>query len=187
MRLFVAIQIPDDVRASIASLLQEFSAIAPQVKWIRPENLHITLKFLGATDSSKLQAIKESLSTVHLVRPVTLNFSGLGFFPNAKRPGVIWAGVEWSSNLQALAAEVDGQMASLGFPKNDRAFTPHLTLARLGKMALPRTLADTIAHDSSRQFGGCAASEFYLVESKLKSTGAEYTTLEFYNFVSSSD
>jgi 2'-5' RNA ligase len=184
VRLFVAIQIPDDIRASIASLLQEFYAIAPQVKWIRPENLHVTLKFLGETDSSKLPAIEESLSAVHLVRPVTLNFFGLGFFPNAKRPGVIWAGVESSSNLQALADEVDGQMASLGFPKKDRAFTPHLTLARLGRIALPRTLAVTIAHDSSRQFGSFTASEFYLVESKLKSTGAEYTALDSYNFAS---
>jgi RNA 2',3'-cyclic 3'-phosphodiesterase len=183
MRLFIAIQIPQDIRASIGSLLSEFRSIDPQMKWVRAENLHVTLKFLGETDSSKLKAIENSLSTVHFLQPVTLNFSGLGFFPNAKHPSVVWGGVQPSPNLRALAGEIDSQMASLGFPKEHRVFTPHLTLARLGKRALPRKLADEFVHGSSRQFGTFTAREFHLRESKLKSTGAEYTTVHAFSFV----
>jgi 2'-5' RNA ligase len=184
VRLFVAIQIPEDIRASIASLLQEFLAIAPQIKWIRVGNLHITLKFLGETDPDRLSPIKESLASIHSKNPVPLDFSGLGFFPNAKRPNILWAGIQSSSNLQSIVSRIENQMHSLGYPKEDRAFTPHLTLARLDKAVLPKTLKDTIAQNSAVHFGNFIARDFHLIESKLKSTGAEYTTVQSFSFVS---
>jgi 2'-5' RNA ligase len=183
VRLFVAIEIPANIRAAIASLMQEFRAMAPNVKWVRPESLHLTLKFLGETDPGKLGAIEHLLAAIHSAQPVTLDFTGLGFFPNAQSPRVFWAGINSSSNLQSIVSEIDGALHLLGFPPEDRTFTPHLTLARIHQPALPPKLIGTIAQNFSCCFGSCEAREFHLIESKLKPAGAEYTTLQSFSFV----
>ncbi|HEX8872687.1 MAG TPA: RNA 2',3'-cyclic phosphodiesterase, partial [Candidatus Acidoferrum sp.] len=107
MRLFVAIQIPAGVRAALAAFLKELRGIAPLAKWVRAENLHLTLKFLGETDSSRLGAISKSLCSVRSPRPVDAAVSGLGFFPEDRRSRVFWAGLEASPNLKTLAADID--------------------------------------------------------------------------------
>ncbi len=183
MRLFLAIEIPEDVRAAIASLLREFHAIAPQVKWVRPESLHLTLKFLGETNPDQFDAIKHTLASIHFPQAVTLDFSGLGFFPDATRLRVLWTGVNSPANLQSIVTEIDRTMHGLGFPGEDRHFSPHLTLARISQPTLPPNLLAAIAKNSSRSFGSCMVSQFHLIESKLKSAGAEYTTLQSFSFV----
>jgi len=181
MRLFVAIEISPEVRAALAALLKELRAIAPRAKWVRPENLHITLKFLGETDSSKLAAIRNALSTIRSSQAATFRFRGLGCFPNAKRARVLWVGMEASPNLPPLAAEIDQAMHKLGFPLEDRPFTPHLTLARFQPPGLPPELAAT-QESVPREFGSLTAGEFHLIESKLKPAGAEYTSLQSFLF-----
>lgn len=183
MRLFIAIEIPPDVRAGLAVLLQKFRAIAPQVKWVRPENIHITLKFLGETENSKLTAIQSALSTIRSSQAVALKFLGLGFFPNENRAKVFWAGIESSENLPAIAEDIDHSMHKLGFPLEHRPFTPHLTLARFEPPGIPAKLFAAAEERSSREFGSLTAREFHLIESKLKPSGAEYTTLHSFPFV----
>lgn len=183
MRLFIAIEISPEVRAALAALLKELRAIAPQVKWVRPENMHLTLKFLGETDSPKLTAVRAALSAIRSNAAVTFRFRGLGFFPNAKRARVFWAGMEASANLPALAAEIDQAMHKLGFPLEDRPFTPHLTLARLQPPGLPFKLAAAAQEHAARDFGSLTIQDFHLIESKLKPAGAEYTTLQSFPFV----
>jgi 2'-5' RNA ligase len=182
MRLFIAIEIPLEVRAALAALLKEFRAIAPQAKWVRAENMHITLKFLGETEGAKLTAIREALHAVRFDQAVTLKFLGLGFFPNEKRAKVFWAGIESSANLPAIAADIDQSMHKLGFPLENRPFTPHLTLARFEPPGIPAKLFAAAEERSSREFGSFTAREFLLIESKLKPTGAEYTTLHSFPF-----
>jgi 2'-5' RNA ligase len=184
MRLFIAIEIPPDVRATLATLLKEFRAIAPQAKWVRAENMHITLKFLGETENAKLTAIQSALSTIRSSQTVTLKFLGLGFFPNENRAKVFWAGIESSANLPAIAADIDQSMRKLGFPLENRPFTPHLTLARFEPPGIPANLFAAAEERSSREFGSLTTREFHLIESKLKPSGAEYTTLHSYPFVS---
>jgi 2'-5' RNA ligase len=183
MRLFIAIEISPDVRAALAALLKEFRAMAPQVKWVRPENMHLTLKFLGETDSSKLTAMQATLSAIRSSQSVTLHFRGLGFFPNAKRAKVFWAGMEASPNLPSLALDIDRAVHRFGFPLEDRPFTPHLTVARFQPPGLPIKLATAAQESASRDFGSLIAREFHLIESKLKPSGAEYTTLQSFPFV----
>ena len=182
MRLFIAIAIPEEIRAAFAALLQEFRAIAPQSKWVRAENLHLTLKFLSETPTEKLGALQTALTSVHSQLPVRLDFRGLGFFPNEKRPRVLWAGMEASANLQALAADVDQAAHRLGFALEERPFTPHLTLARFQPLGLPPKLLGASRARSTMSFGTLAASHFHLTESKLKPTGAEYTTVQTFRF-----
>ena len=182
MRLFIAIEISPDVRAALAALLEEFRALAPQVKWARPENMHLTLKFLGETDNSKLTAMQAALSALRSSQAVILHFRGLGFFPNAKRAKVFWTGMESSPNLPVLAAEIDQAMHRFGFPLEDRPFTPHLTLARFQPPGLPHKLAAAQEY-ASRELGSLIARKFHLIESRLKPAGAEYTTLQSFPFV----
>lgn len=182
MRLFIAIEIPEQIRAAYAAMLKEFHHIAPHAKWVRAENLHVTLKFLRETPLEKLQALQEALAAIKSPEPVRLEFRGLGFFPNEKRPRVFWAGMETSANLKVLAADIDQAAHRLGFPLEDRPFTPHLTLARFDPPGITPKLHEAIRAKSAQSFGSLTALEFHLIESKLKPTGAEYTTVQTVRF-----
>lgn len=184
MRLFVAIAIPQEIRNALASFIKELRAIAPQVKWVRAENLHVTLKFLGNTEESKLPAIENTLNAIRSTASVSLAFCGLGFFPNDKRPRVFWAGMVSSDNLKALASEIDNAAHCLGFPLEERPFAPHLTLARFEPPGMPPNLASTIAQNATREFGALTTNQFHLIQSTLKPTGAEYSTLRSFPFAS---
>ena len=182
MRLFVALEIPSTVRENLAALLKSLRAISPQTRWVRPENLHVTLKFIGEVPDTKLAAIRSALAGARSGQPVTLDFRGLGFFPNEKHPRVFWAGIEASPNLKGLAADIDRATEKLGIPREQRPFSPHLTLARFEPPGLPEKLRSAIQEDAAREFGSFRTNQYHLIESKLKPTGAEYTTLESFLF-----
>src|SRR5882724_3040820 len=187
MRLFVALEIPSAVRENLAALLKSLRAVSPQTRWVRPENLHVTLKFIGKVPDTKLAAIRSALAGARSDQPVTLDFRGLGFFPNEKHPRVFWAGMEASPNLQTLANDIDRALEKLGIPPEKRPFSAHLTLARFEPPGLPEKLRAAIQENAKREFGSVAAEEFHLIESKLKPSGAEYTTLESFPFVVAKD
>jgi len=182
VRLFVAIEIPEEIRRTLAVFLQELRPIAPQVKWVRAENLHVTLKFLGHTDDAKLPELERTLGTIRSTAPVTLNFRGLGFFPNEKRPRVFWAGIDASGNLKTIAGDIDHAAHPLGFPLEERPFSPHLTLARFDSPGIHAKLGAAITANGSREFGKMVTREFHLIQSNLKPSGAEYTTLHSFPF-----
>lgn len=184
MRLFVAIEIPGDIRSALSALVNELRAAAPFAKWVRADNLHVTVKFLGETETARLAQVQAALAAIRSPQPVKLDFRGLGFFPGERRPRVFWAGMQASPNVATLAGDIDQAMHKLGFPLEDRAFTPHLTLARFNPPALPAKLQPAVQQNQSREFGSLTAAEFQLIESALKSTGAEYTTLHSFPFVS---
>src|SRR5713101_7228999 len=117
MRLFVALEIPSTVRKNLAELLKSLRSISPQTRWVRPENLHVTLKFIGEVPETKLAAIRSALAGVRTDRAITLDFRGLGFFPNDKHPRVFWAGIEASPNLKTMAADIDNGTEKLGIPR----------------------------------------------------------------------
>jgi 2'-5' RNA ligase len=183
VRLFVALEIPSAVRGNLASFVEQLRPLAPQARWVRPENLHVTLKFIGETRPEKLDAIRAALAAVRSPQDVTIDFLGLGFFPNEKHPRVFWAGIEASANLKTLAADIEAATEKLGISPEKRPFSPHLTLARFEPPRLPEELRATIRENAAREFGSLAGKEFHLIESKLKPSGAEYTTLESFPFV----
>jgi len=183
LRLFIAIELTSEIRRSLAAFLTELRGKLPKTKWVRAENLHVTLKFLGEVEPVRLQAIEQTLSTIRSAAPVDLEFRDLGFFPSEKRPRVFWLGMEASSNLKVLAAEIHHGMHKLSFPMEQRPFTPHLTLARFEPPGLPAKLGSAIKEYSARDFGSLSARQFHLIESKLKPSGAEYTTVQSFSFV----
>lgn len=186
MRLFVALDIPEDVRAAIREVVQPLRAKWPRIRWTRPEGQHVTLKFLGEVGEERLEIILSVLAPLRSCEPVTMNFHGIGFFPHPGRPRVLSAGVEGSANLQPLAAEVEGALVAAGFPAEQRAFRPHLTLARFRPEDDTTRLREKLAANADAKFGSATASEFILFRSRLKPGGAEYTALERFPFVEGS-
>jgi len=187
VRLFVALEIAPTVRENLCTLIRELREASPEsekegLRWVRSENLHVTLKFIGTTAPEKLNAIRETLASVRSDQPITLRFGGLGFFPNEKRPRVLWAGMEASQNLGPLAAAIDHGLEELGFPRELRPFTPHLTLARMEGARLSEKFRSAIAERNSRDLGSLRTREFHLIGSKLNPTGAEYSTLQSFEF-----
>jgi 2'-5' RNA ligase len=177
MRLFVAMDIPEGVRSAIAAIVATLRPACPKARWVRIDGLHVTLKFIGDTPDAKVPEIKAALAVVPPRPPVALNFRGLGFFPNARRPCVFWAGVEAGPELAALAAEVVAALHPLGIAHEERAFAPHLTLARFDPPSGLDALRAAIEKSGAPEFGGVTADEFHLYQSELKRGGAEYTRL----------
>jgi 2'-5' RNA ligase len=187
VRLFVALEIPTEVRDEFAALINELRAADSsfsknRARWVRPENLHVTLKFIGHVDNGKLDAIRGALAEVRFDSPAELRFRGLGFFPNAKRPRVFWAGVETSPNLAPLAAEIDTRLKKLGILSETKEFAPHLTLARFDPPGISEGLSAVAQVNVAREFGAARTGEFHLFESKTRPTGAEYTRLSSFSF-----
>lgn len=182
MRLFVALEISEEIRESIGALTGELKTLDDSWKWTRAENLHITLKFLGEVPQEKLDAILTALGGVPFAQPLSLRFAGLGFFPNQRRRRVLWVGIDGPPELPELAVNIETTLTGVGIPKEDRGFTPHLTLARSKDGHLAPKLRDALSARSHHDFGTLAAAEFHLIRSTLKSTGAEYTTLASFSY-----
>jgi 2'-5' RNA ligase len=188
VRLFVALEIPPPVRENLAALINDLRAAdAPSSKnrarWVRAENLHVTLKFIGPVDAVKLDAIRAALAEVRSDAEVELRFRGLGFFPHDRRPRVLWAGVEGSPNLPLLAREIESRLARLGVPPERREFAPHLTVARFDPPGIFEKLRAAAQRNTAREFGIVRTGEFHLFESKTRPTGAEYTRLSSFSLV----
>jgi 2'-5' RNA ligase len=183
MRLFVALEIPEDVRAALRAFVQPLRTSWPRIRWTRPEGQHVTLKFLGEVGEERLETVVSMLVPLRTPEPIAMNFRGIGFFPQSRRARVLWAGVEESSNLQPLAAEVEGALVAAGFPAEQRAFRPHLTLARFGPQEDTTGLQAALAPHADAAFGSATAWRFILFRSHLKPGGAEYTPLETFPFV----
>src|ERR1700688_2695681 len=126
MRLFIALDIDDVIRARIARFIDGVHGFAPDVRWLPPESLHITLKFIGEQSGDKLENIQRALETVTENR-FEMNIRGYGFFPGTHKPRLFWIGIEAGAELTSLAATIDEKLIALGIPKEEHAFSPHLT------------------------------------------------------------
>jgi len=183
MRLFIALDFPDAVRETLRELIQKLRPEARGAKWVRPESMHVTLKFLGETEPARLGDIRGAVAAANSPRPVEMRFRGLGFFPHERRPRVLWCGVEASPNLPQLAADVDRSLAAAGFAPESRPFVPHLTLARFESPRGIESLVGKAGEIASTDFGSAIEREFYLFESIRKPSGAEYRRVERFPFV----
>jgi RNA 2',3'-cyclic 3'-phosphodiesterase len=171
MRLFVALDLPDAVREAIRELIAQLKPLSRAPRWVRPEGMHVTLKFLGEANEAKIGAIRAALAAIASPESIEMRFRGL------------WIGVEASPNLANLAADVECALSPLGFEPETRAFVPHLTLARFESPEGAGPLVRRAGELASTDFGSTRASEFHLFQSILKPSGAEYRRLETFAFV----
>lgn len=182
LRLFVAVDIPNDVREALSRLQGDLRrGDLSRLRWVRPEGVHLTLKFLGDTPAEKVPAIEQALSiAVRGVSPFHLALGKTGTFGGRRRPRVLWLDITGDiERLGALQLAVDAALADAGFPPEDRRFSPHLTLARVPQPAPPGT-----AQSISRALEtvtpprrGFEVSEVLLMRSTLQRGGAVYNRL----------
>lgn len=158
MRLFVAIDIPEETRVAIAELITRIKTPGP--KWVDPKNLHLTLKFIG--EYADPQEVIKGLTEAH-GSASEIALKGLGTFPR-----VLWIGVH--ADLAGLAAQVEQALEPLGIARETRPFSPHLTIARMKDGRMPR-------FDEQPDFGSFRATEFVLYQSKLGPSGPTYVPL----------
>lgn len=189
MRLFVALDVPGEVRQALGESIAPLKPLCRAARWVRSEGMHLTLKFIGHAiaddDAEKLAAARAALSAIHSGEPVAIRYRGIEFFPDARRPRVAWCGIEASANLMQLAADIECALAPLGVPREQRALVPHLTLARFKSPEGVAALARAAAEFAQRDFGSARETEFHLFESKLKPGGADYRKIESYSLVAS--
>ena len=177
MRLFVAFDIPEDVRAAVAALSAKLKSVCGSGRWARIEGAHVTLKFIGEVPAEKTEAIQAALRSVPFPAVFNVFFRGLGFFPNERHARVLWAGIEAGPELRALAEAVETSLEPLGIAREQREFSPHLTLARFDSPNKLAGLRAAIAAAGPLDFGQTIVNEFHLYQSVLKRGGAEYTRL----------
>ena len=190
MRIFIGIDLDLEVRAQIERFLEGVQGFAPEARWVRPESLHITLKFIGEQPAERVEAITARLQRVDC-SAFEIRSAGYGFFPTAKAPRVFWIGINGGSQLAELAGAIDAATAELGIPREDRAYSPHLTLARGGgRSGSPKwregdgpnatfaVLEKRLAAMGELDFGTMMAREFILYQSQLSPRGSKYTKLQ---------
>ena len=175
MRLFTGLDLPAEVVHNLEQLLERLRPAA-RIHWSLPANLHITTKFLGEWPEERLGELKAALAALESQPPIAVHIRKVGFFPNPHAPRVFWCGID-APGLEALANHTDGATAALGIVRETRAFSPHLTLARIKEKVNLHPLREAVVGLPSLDFGQFQAASFFLYQSTLRPSGSVYTKL----------
>jgi 2'-5' RNA ligase len=183
IRSFIAIELPPEIRLSLARLQNKLkSGSRASVKWVDPDSIHLTLKFLGNVDIALIEKIVSAMEEAcRGVRPFSLEISGLGVFPNERRVRVVWVGLTGeTATLGQLQKRLDDALAPLGFRAEARPFTPHLTLARVREQATPderQALGRLVGNTGMESGGSLNVNALHLMRSQLTREGPIYTKI----------
>jgi 2'-5' RNA ligase len=178
LRCFIAIDLSDQIKKELADLIEVLKKSEGDIKWIRPENLHLTLKFLGSTPEELIPKISESLSDIiSSYRPFCIKIYGTGTFPGGKNPRVIWVGTEGSETLEILKRDIEKAMSSFGYQEEDNDFRPHLTIGRVRSRKGMIETSNRLGDFEGKDFGTLCVDRIKLMKSELRPKGAEYKCL----------
>lgn len=179
MRTFIAIEIPDEVKKQMAEAQGRLKGSGVEASWTRPEGIHLTLKFLGEVEESRIPEIMDALTrAVKGTGGFRLEITGVGAFPNPKSARVVWIGVSGDlERLTALQSSVEEAMAGLGMEREDRKFTPHLTLGRIKYIRLRDAWVSALDAMKDIRLAGFDVDAVSLMKSELKRSGAVYTEI----------
>ena len=180
IRSFIAIELPDKVRRVLDQVQKHLRDSVTGVRWVQPESIHLTLKFLGSILPEQVAAISAAVGEVAHGEPLlALNVSGIGAFPNARRPRVIWVGIVGEvERLGRLQTRLESALESLGFQREERPFRPHLTLGRVKDPRRPPDLTRALAETTVPASNPFDVREILVYKSDLRPTGAIYTKLQ---------
>lgn len=179
MRVFIAVEISESIRSTIAQIQGKLGRTEDKIKWVDPPLIHLTLKFLGEVRKEKLEAVTEVTQKIaRKFSPFFMEVKGVGAFPTPSSPRVIWLGVDrGSTTLQKLASELENHLAKHGFSK-ERKWTPHLTLGRVKSLVESQKLSGLILREKEVRGGKMEVREISVIESRLTPSGPIYTVLE---------
>jgi len=181
MRLFIAIELPGDLKTELGKLKMEMSG----VRWVPMEQIHLTLAFLGEVEEMTVERLTGKLASTHATG-FKLRLSGTGCFPNCHRPHVMWVGLEPEPRLNELVAGVHSAVLSCGIPQEERPFSPHITLARI-KLSPPRDFDSFLDQHQNLKLPPFSVREFILFQSRLTPQGAVHIPVRNFQLVAVED
>ena len=178
IRAFIAITIDDQIIRKISAAVAELRRALPEVRWVAPENIHLTLKFLGDIEADQVDVIANAMEPALKVFPrFTISAKGLGVFPALRRPRVLWVGIE-GSHLVKLAAKVESALEPIGFLREARSFQPHLTIGRWRRFDGPaKNLLEELERWKTHDYGASQVEKVTLFQSVLQADGALHQPL----------
>ena len=184
MRLFVALSIDEKIKDVLKCAAEELRAARAPVRWVKPDGIHLTLKFLGETPDDRTAPLISALEGITPgVYPFPITFSGMGAFPNLSNPRTIWAGVlEQSGSLERVWKSLDNVSAAMGWKKERRGFNPHVTLGRVKGNINLKQLASAVRNRQNSVWGEQEARGLTLFRSYLEPGGARYEVIRFIPF-----
>ncbi|MCZ6620564.1 MAG: RNA 2',3'-cyclic phosphodiesterase [Deltaproteobacteria bacterium] len=179
IRAFVGVRIDPKMTQKISEVQSQLTRSLTGIRWVVQENLHFTLKFLGAVEEEKITSIIKAVGrVVRPAQPFSLTAGGIGVFPDIRKPRVLWVGLE-AQGLQTLSQEVEAALEPLGFAPEKRGFKPHLTVGRWRNFtAKAQRLKEEIDHWKDHDFGQSRVEEVVIFQSILKPNGAVYSPLQ---------
>ena len=181
MRLFTGIDLPDHVVNVFERVLAHIRPAA-HLKWVPAYNLHVTTRFIGEWPEGRLDELKEALAEVAPRSSLQIGLRGLGWFPNSRKPRVLWAGVDAGPELRQLSREIDAALERLGLPAEEREFSAHITLARIKQPVPLDKLQDIVAKMENSELATFTAGSFHLYRSQPGAAGSIYTKLSEFRF-----
>ncbi|MFN3479373.1 MAG: RNA 2',3'-cyclic phosphodiesterase [Thermodesulfovibrionales bacterium] len=178
IRSFISINLNETLKNEINNLLTDLKKHNFDVKWVPVENLHVTLKFLGHIQMELVAKVKERLyNIVSNFKPFRLRFNGLGFFPDKKRPRVVWIDISDSDVLKYLQEMIEERLAEIGFAREEKGFSPHLTIGRIRSLRDREKLVGIVETIKDREFGIIDVDRVFLMKSDLRPGGAQYSVI----------
>ena len=184
IRTFIAVKIPADVRQRLAEVEAVLAASGADVKWVPEGNFHVTLKFLGYVEPDRMDAVKKAVeSAVEGIGAFGVTLFGVGAFPKPGRPSVVWVGIgAGADELKALAERVESALERVGFAREERPFSPHITI---GRVKTPRSLdklRDAIEGLREEYVGAFEVESTAVMKSDLRPTGPIYSEIADFGF-----
>lgn len=178
VRCFISIELDEYIKRKISELIDFLRKYEADIKWVEPENLHLTLKFLGNTQLEKIQIIKEVLTNISKkIFPFYIKIQGIGFFPNKKYPRVLWVGLENKEKIIDIQKKIEADMSKIGYKKEEREFDPHITIGRTRSFTKISNLLECLDDYKKYDFGTLFVDRINIMKSDLTSKGPIYTKL----------
>ncbi len=181
IRVFLAVELSSGIRDKLFSIQQQLKKTLPPINWVRPESIHLTLKFLGYVEPSTISQLLFVLEPIGKKQHVvSIDVHGLGVFPQVKHPRILWVGLTGNTQaLQELVLEIEAAVEPLGFPPEGNSYHPHLTLARIKRenATVGSAILKNGVLEDEQHLGPLPIDRFTLFQSDLDSSGATYTSL----------
>ena len=179
LRTFIAFKLPENIISHIHRIQEKIKTFGFRIGWVLPENIHLTLKFLGEIPKQDIDMVSQAMAeTASFYSPVSFSAKGIGVFPTVRRPRVLWIGLTGDTYpLIRMQKDLEERLDAIGFPKEDRAFKAHLTLGRAKGEIDPKKLVEIMEKFSKAESERFIADKLILFRSELKPGGAVYTEL----------